>query len=101
MAGVSLCVVPLLFRRTLLDEGQDAYQPCCFVATAAYLRRIAWSRLITARGISAERAIKQLGCQADLMEVVDTLRPAGRLPRLLDCWQQQGYQNANDRDYDQ
>ena len=35
--------------------------------------------------------------QAELLEIVLALRPAGRLAGLLHGWQQQGHQDANDR----
>jgi hypothetical protein len=39
--------------------------------------------------------------QAVLLEIVLALRTPCRLPSLLNRWQQQSHQNANDRDHDQ
>jgi hypothetical protein len=38
---------------------------------------------------------------ADLTKVVQALSSAGRFTSRLHCWQEQAYQDANDRDHDQ
>jgi hypothetical protein len=39
--------------------------------------------------------------EADLLQVVAALRPPRRLPRCLHCRQQQGHQDANNRNDNQ
>jgi hypothetical protein len=45
--------------------------------------------------------MEHVTCQSELLHVVDTTRAAGCLTRLLDRWQQESYQNPDDRNHDQ
>ena len=54
-----------------------------------------------ARREMPNRVVVLMCRQSELPEVVAALGPTGGLSRQLDCWENQAYQDRNDRDHNQ
>src|SRR5262249_30711034 len=79
----------------LFNVGED---PCGQARTARPTVDVAGP---LPRGEGAKRALKVVGCQPKLLQVVRTLHPICRLADLLDCAAQKADQDCDDRDDDQ
>lgn len=51
--------------------------------------------------IAFDAGLEVVRCQSQLFEIVLALHPASCFAGSLDCWQEQSYEDANDRDDDQ